>query len=236
MFEDSLVESTGRIRTRSRWYAAGSLMFEAALLSALILIPYIYPASLPSEAMSTLLVAPPPPAAPAQAFHAQMARAASPMQLVALFAPRLIPRPADEGMGRTAAPPGMDARIPEAGGDVPGAITLLGSVPPPPAVARTKASRPLRVSAGVAAGHVIVPIQPVYPAIAREAHIQGTVVIEAVISKEGLVEQAHVVGGPSLLVQAALTAVERARYEPFRLNGEAVEVGTTINVVFSLGQ
>lgn len=61
-------------------------------------------------------------------------------------------------------------------------------------------------------------------------------VIEAVISKQGLVEQAHVVSGQPMLAQAALTAVQRARYAPFTLNGEAVEVGTTINVNFSLGE
>jgi protein TonB len=72
--------------------------------------------------------------------------------------------------------------------------------------------------------------------IAKNAHIQGTVTIDAVISKDGFVTQAHVVSGPPLLVQAALEAVNRARYAPFKLNGEAVEVDTAINIVFTLGE
>jgi protein TonB len=87
----------------------------------------------------------------------------------------------------------------------------------------------------VAAGHILVPIQPEYPAIARNAHVQGTVTIDAVISKEGRVEQARVVSGPALLARAALAAVNRARYAPFKLNGDPVEVDTTINIVFTLG-
>ena len=61
MFEDSLVESTGRIRTRSKWFAIGSFLLQAALLTALILIPYFYPAALPKQALTTMLLAPPPP-------------------------------------------------------------------------------------------------------------------------------------------------------------------------------
>lgn len=65
MFEDSLMESTGAIRTRSRWYAVSSFALQAAVLAALILIPIVYPAALPKQALSTPLLAPPPPPAPA---------------------------------------------------------------------------------------------------------------------------------------------------------------------------
>jgi protein TonB len=119
-------------------------------------------------------------------------------------------------------------------GNVKGAISLLGSAPPLPAVTRPKPSGSVRVSAGVAAGRLLAPIQPEYPIIARDAHVQGTVVIEATISKQGVVEQARVVSGPSLLAEAALNAVNRARYQPYRLNGEPVEVETTINIIFTL--
>lgn len=61
MFEDSLVESTGRIRTRSKWLAIGSFLLQAALLTALILIPFFYPGALPKQALTMMLVAPPPP-------------------------------------------------------------------------------------------------------------------------------------------------------------------------------
>ena len=81
---------------------------------------------------------------------------------------------------------------------------------------------------------MIAPIRPVYPAIAREARIQGTVVVEATISTQGLVEHARVVSGPPILATAALSAIAQARYEPFKLNGDPVEVETTISVIFKL--
>jgi protein TonB len=236
MFEDSLVESTGRIRTRSKILAVGSFALQGGLLGVLILIPILYPASLPRQALRTLLVAPPPPAATAPMPHVHIARPAAPVQLAGLFAPTAIPRQVVQDSGSPATPPGMDTgfRTPEMG-QVPGAISLPDSTSPPPVVTRLKSSGPIRVSAGVAAGHVLVPIQPVYPVIAKDAHIQGTVTIEAVISKEGYVEHAHVVSGPALLVQAALAGVSRARYVPFKLNGVPVEVDTTINIIFALG-
>lgn len=235
MFEDSLVESTGRIRTRSKWYAIGSSALEAALLAAFLLIPCLYPASLPKEALSTPLVAPPPPAARAQMPHAPSLRAASAGQLTGLVAPRVIPRHIDTG-DNAPAPPGMDLGLDRQGsGNVFGAIPLPGNPPPPPPVAAPpKPSGPLRVSSGVAKGHMLAPIQPVYPAIAKTARIQGTVVIEAIISRQGLIEQAHVINGQPILAQAALKALAQARYRPFKLNGDSVDVETTISFNFVL--
>jgi len=93
---------------------------------------------------------------------------------------------------------------------------------------------PIRVSSGVAAGQLLTSIQPVYPAIAKEAHISGTVVVQAMIAKDGSIQHVQVISGPPLLRQAALDAIARARYRPFLLNGEPVEIETTINVVFTM--
>jgi protein TonB len=82
---------------------------------------------------------------------------------------------------------------------------------------------------------LLTPIQPVYPAIAKVTRTEGSVVMEAVISKAGRIESLHVVSGPAMLRAAAMEAVQAARYEPFMLNGEATEVQTTITVVFRLG-
>lgn len=234
MFEDSLVESTGRIRTRSKTYAAGSFVFETVAVAVLFLIPYLYPASLPKEALLTPLVAPPPPAAPAHMPHAPTVQPVNPVQLAGLVAPPVIPRHIPQADSGPSTPPGMDMGIPEPGrGQVPGAILLPGSTPPP-VVLPPKPSAPLRISAGVAQGHILVPIRPVYPQIARDAHVQGTVVLEATITKQGAVNQVHVLSGPPLLTQAALTSVSRAKYEPFKLNGDPVEVETTISINFTL--
>jgi protein TonB len=94
---------------------------------------------------------------------------------------------------------------------------------------------PVHVSTGVLQGMLIAPIRPVYPPIARAAGVSGTVVVEAVISRTGTIESLHVVSGPQMLQNAALEAIREARYEPYRLNGEVVEVETRITVNFRMG-
>jgi len=238
MFEDSLVESTGRIRTRTRWFVIGSFLLQAALLTALILIPYFYPAALPKQALTMMLLPPPPPPMRAELpAHATVAHAVSPMMLAALTAPTVIPRhPAmvDDGV------PGPPELSPGDNGRGPGVMDALRGVGPPPAppvaVRPKPKTGPMRISAGVAAGRLIAPIRPVYPAIARNARIQGTVVIEATISKDGTIERAQVVSGHPMLAGAALSAIEQARYQPYKLNDEPVEVETTINVIFRLSE
>jgi len=101
--------------------------------------------------------------------------------------------------------------------------------------AKPAPTKPVRVSAGVSAGLLVQPIRPVYPGIAKAAHMEGAVVIEAIISKSGQIESAHVISGPAMLQSAALEAVRAARYSPYRLNGEATEVETTITINFRLG-
>jgi len=234
MFEDSLVESAGRIRTRSRWLAVGSFFVQAALVAVLILIPILHPAALPKQALTMMLTAPPPPPAPAEIpSHAATARSTSPVMLTALTAPNQIP--GHIAMVRDSAPGTVEIGSSGTGSDVIGAIGDVGVPPPPPVRPEPRPNPgPLRISAGVAAGRLIVPIRPVYPAIAQAARIQGTVIVEAVISKAGTVERTRVVSGTPMLVQAALSAIQQARYEPYRLNGDPVEVQTTINVVFRL--
>lgn len=117
-----------------------------------------------------------------------------------------------------------------------GALPLGLSTPPPVIpVHPARPTGPLHVSSGVAAGQLIVPIQPHYPAIALATRTQGTVIVAATISIDGHVESLRVLSGPPLLVNAATEAIRQARYRPWKLNGEPVEVDTTINVVFSLG-
>jgi protein TonB len=92
----------------------------------------------------------------------------------------------------------------------------------------------LRVSGGVQASKLISQPKPIYPPIAKQARIQGTVVLAASISKNGTIENLKVVSGHPMLTQAALDAVRNWRYQPTYLNGEPVEVETTINVNFNL--
>ena len=238
MFEDSLVESTGRIRTRSPRLAVGSFLLQAAILAVLILIPYLYPAALPKQAFSALLLAPPPPpSTPSLPERAAAARPV-PMMLTSLSLPSHIPDHAAMVASAEPVPAGVD--IGTAGPAGPGGapdVFSIGRGPAPDVVPAPKPKAgPVRVSAGVAAGRLMEPIHASYPAIALAARIQGTVVVEAVISKSGAVENAHAVSGPAMLAQAAVSAVARARYQPYKLNGEPVEVETTVNVMFSLSQ
>jgi protein TonB len=84
-------------------------------------------------------------------------------------------------------------------------------------------------------GNLLNKTQPNYPPIAKAARVQGTVVLQATISKTGTIENLHVISGNAMLVNAAVDAVRSWRYKPYLLNGEPVEVDTTVNVIFSLG-
>ena len=85
------------------------------------------------------------------------------------------------------------------------------------------------------AASLINKVTPLYPPIAKTAHVSGTVVLHAIISKDGTIQELQYVSGPPLLMKAAMDAVKEWRYKPTMLNGEPVEVDTTIDVVFTLG-
>jgi TonB family protein len=105
----------------------------------------------------------------------------------------------------------------------------------PPADAVPAKPHKIAISAGVAVGMIQQKIQPVYPAEAKAAGVSGTVVLQATISRDGHIEYLRVVSGPAMLQQAAMDAVRQWTYRPYLLNGEPVEVQTTVNVIFSLG-
>jgi protein TonB len=124
-----------------------------------------------------------------------------------------------------------------AGGSASGVLggiiggTSGGTPPPPP----PKSNKPLRVGGNVAAANLVRQVTPVYPQIAKTAHVSGTVMLHAIISKDGSIEELTYVSGPPLLMKAAMDAVHQWRYKPTMLNGEPVDVDTTISVVFTLG-
>ena len=91
-----------------------------------------------------------------------------------------------------------------------------------------------RVSGGVMEGMLIRRVLPDYPPMARATHTAGRVELQATISRTGTIENLRVVSGPQLLIQAAIDAVRQWRYRPYLLNGDPVEVETTINVDFRL--
>jgi protein TonB len=83
-------------------------------------------------------------------------------------------------------------------------------------------------------GNLIRRVQPEYPALAKQSRIQGTVMLRAVIDREGMIQDLQVMSGHPLLVQAAINAVRQWRYRPFYLNDQPVEVETQVTVNFTL--
>ena len=102
--------------------------------------------------------------------------------------------------------------------------------------AQSTPAGPIRISGGVAAGNVLTKVPPVYPPDAKTAHIQGAVVLHAIIGKDGKIQDLNVLSGPSELTQSAIDAVSQWVYKPYLLNGQPTEVETTITVTYSLGE
>jgi len=243
MFEDSLIESGGRLSTKRGLTTTISFILQVALIGILVLIPLLFTEALPKTQLMTFLVAPPPPPPPPPP-------AAAPVKVVKqiqtdiingqLRTPTKIPQKILENLKEDEAPPQMAA----AGvvGGVPGGVPggqmggVIGGIISSTPVAVPKAATPqrVRVSQGVSQGLLIRKIQPNYPPLARQARIQGSVLLQAVISKEGAIENLRLISGHPMLAPAALEAVKQWRYKPYILNGEPVEVETQITVNFTL--
>jgi protein TonB len=240
MFETSLFESEGRIKRNNGRAIAVAVIAQGIAFCGLFLAPLFSPASLPPRALQMVLTAPPPPPPLIPVLRQPIKTATSVSEAVDLvrqvFAARIIPRGIPDVSETPDLNPSASAQIDTGSG----VANLLNSVSgTPAAVVRPggPASNrgPVRISGGVMQGRLDLPIVPTYPTIARAAHMEGTVVVAAVISRTGAIENLQVTSGPVMLRQAALDAIRRAHYKPFKLNGEAVEVDTTISVVFSLG-
>jgi protein TonB len=121
------------------------------------------------------------------------------------------------------------------GSGVPGGV--MGGIgnAPAPVVKVAPPKGPARVSSGVVAGLKVSGSNPVYPPIARAAHVSGSVVLHAIISKAGSIQNLQVISGPEMLRASALDAVKTWRYKPYVLNGEPTEVETTVTVNFNFG-
>jgi TonB family protein len=98
----------------------------------------------------------------------------------------------------------------------------------------SKAPRQITVSAAVMSGNILTKAVPQYPPAAKKAKIQGTVVLRVVIGDDGNVKNIQVVSGPNELQQSSIDAVRQWTYKPYLLNGDPVEVKTTVNIIYSL--
>jgi protein TonB len=243
---DELVISSGQKKTNKSWTVVVSAIIQAGLLSILILLPLIYTEALPKQLLNTFLVAPapppppPPPAAPVQRIVKPVARI---IQQGKMMAPTVIPKKVamikEEEMPPDVGNVGVVGGVPGgiAGGQAGGVLGgIIGgapgsNMPPPPKVTPKR----IVVGGNVQSAKIIRQPLPVYPPIAKSAHMQGTVVLHAIIDKDGSVQELQYISGPPILMKNAMDAVRQWRYQPTLLNGEPVQVDTTISVVFSLG-
>jgi protein TonB len=241
MFDDLVESSVVRKKTNTGWAVILSTIVQVGVLVVLILIPLIYTQALPKAMMATLLIAPPPPPPPPPP-PAEAPKIVKPVarliQQGKLMQPRAIPKQV-EVFKEAELPPEAPVAGGVLGGLDNGLLGGLGSGPavaaPPPPPPAPKQTQRIKLGGQVVAAKLVAQPQPVYPPLARQARIQGNVVLHAIIDKDGRVGELQVISGHPLLVQSALEAVKNWRYQPTQLNGDPVEVDTTITVSFVLG-
>jgi protein TonB len=243
MFEDSLIESGGKLKTKRGWTSIVSFGLQVMIVGVMILIPLIFTEALPKGTTMFMLVAPPPPPPPPPP-------AAAPVKVVKqiqtdivngeLRTPTKIPNKVKIIKEDEAPPPAMASAGVVGGvpGGVPGGSMggVMGSILSATPTVAPKIATPqrVRVSSGVSTGMLVRKVPPSYPPLARQARIQGTVILQATISKEGSIENLQLISGHPMLAPAAIEAVKQWKYKPYLLNGEPVEVETQVQVNFTL--
>lgn len=241
MFEDALLESSRGSRHRtSIWTKGLSFTVEAFLLGLAVLAPLLYTEALPRQILDILQLPTPPAAAPASRTRSVVSHPTTHSELInnQVMLPTTIPNHVHEiqdelarDSGLTDDPNGVVGAPPN--GPTTGTIpSLLDGLPP--AMPKNVPPHSVRVSSGVAQGLLIHEVQPQYPPLARRARIQGAVVLQATIGRDGTIQNLHLVSGHPLLMEAAMEAVKQWRYRPYLLNNEPVDVDTTIEVNFTL--
>jgi len=253
MFEQTFVDGTGK--TNKGWTVVVSFVLQMLLIVVLVLISLIYTDTLPKAQLTSFLVAPPPPPPPPPppaATPPPKVVKVVPRQFDAgrLMAPKTIPKDIamikEEELPPPSASAGVVGGVP---GGVPGGAAggviggIIGSVPtaappPPPKKEEPKPVTPQRIRVGgnVQAANLIRKVTPQYPALAKQARVQGTVRFQAIIGKDGTIQNLQLVSGHPLLVPSATEAVKQWLYKPTLLNSEPVEVITQIDVNFTLSQ
>ena len=243
MFTDSLLETSWAQRSHRSWSTLTSFGFEAAVLALLLLLPLLKTVGLPPGRILPTPISWGEPPAPAPR---PVSRAASTTVVQSnlidnvAIAPQRIPTTVAR-ITETVPPPQLNFS-----GGIEGAIgngartgvwgmmnDSISRAAQPPAPAHPTAVRTFRESR-LLEGSLIRRVQPIYPPLAKAARIQGPVILFAIISKAGTIENLRTISGHPMLVSAAIDAVSQWRYRPYILNSEPVEVETQITVNFVL--
>jgi protein TonB len=252
MFEQTFVGG----KTNKTWTVLVSFLAQVVAIIVAIIIPLLFTDALPKTQLTSFLVAPPPPPPPPPP------PAPAPIKVVKviprqfdagkLMQPKAIPKDIaiikEEELPPVSAVQGVVGGVP---GGVPGGVAggvlggIIGGVPaaapPPPPPVKVEAPKPvtpsrIRVGGNVQAAMAIRAPKPAYPPLAKQARIQGVVRLNAIIGKDGTIQDLKAASGHPLLVPSALEAVKQWLYKPTLLNGEPVEVVTVIDVNFTLSQ
>jgi periplasmic protein TonB len=248
MFADSLLDF-GVQRKRKAFATTTSFILNCVVLGILLIMPLVFTEQLPSAQLLTFLVAPPPPPPPPPPAAAQVQRIVHQIETDVLNngqlrTPTKIPHKIEMIKEDEAPPPmaatggvvgGVPGGIPggSVGGVIGGIISSTSNLSAVPKLVLATPQR-IRISQGVTKGLLIHRVEPTYPPLAKAARVQGEVVLTAIISTAGQIENLQLISGHPMLVPEAIAAVKQWRYKPYLLNGQPVEVETTITVIFSL--
>jgi periplasmic protein TonB len=240
MFSDCLLDETAHEVKRKTFSTVGSFIFQCILLAFMALLPLMFTEALPKAQLLTFLIAPPPPPPPPPpaAPMVKVVRETDVLNNGTLRTPSRIPQKVEMIKEEEAPPPaptggvvgGIPGGIP--GGQLGGVIGGIISSTSMATVPKLEPVKRIRVSQGVTQGLLVRKIQPPYPTIALAARITGVVELKAVIGKDGNIKELQALSGPPLLIPAAIDAVKQWHYRPYLLNGEAVEVETSVTVTF----
>ena len=246
LFADSLLDSGQQERTRRKFAAVLSFTFQCLLIGVVLVVPLMFTEELPRQQLLTLLEAPPPPPPPAAEAVAKVARQIQSDLLTGgqLRTPSRIPEKVQMIREEEAPPPlpmggvvgGVPGGIPggQLGGVIGGILSQTSSLAALPKLAIPASPKRIRVSQGVTKGLLIQKIEPKYPPLAQGARIAGQVLLRAIISKDGDIKELELLSGHPMLAPAAIEAVRQWHYRPYLLNGEPIEIETTVTVTFQL--
>jgi periplasmic protein TonB len=247
LFSDCLLQYSGQ-KSRQTWATVASFLLQCLMLGVLLLLPLYFTQELPKSQLLTFLVAPPPPPPPPPPAAAATARIMKQIQSEVLLSgglrtPTRIPQKVEMIKEEEAPLPistggvvgGVPGGIPggQLGGVIGGIVSSTSNLAYVPKL-QPVVPRRVRISQGITTGMLIRKIEPEYPLLARSARVSGNVVLKAIINRDGAIQDLQLVSGHPMLVPAAIEAVRQWRYRPYLLNGQPVEVETTITVIFTL--
>lgn len=238
LFQDSLIVSGAKSRPRNPWAAVGSVTLLSLILVALVVIPLFHTDALPKRETLTMLYLPPAAAAsnvtslPASTSTSSNTPTNTRIPSAVHTTQEAPPSPPVDTAGGLVGgvPGGVAGGIPD--GVLGQVLRSTGSAP----VLATPAPKRIRVPSPIAEANLVYDVAPKYPPEAGRARIEGTVVLWAVIGKDGTVEDVRVERGLPVLAQAAIEAVKQWRYRPYLLNGEPVEIDSQITINFTLSK